>query len=97
MKAYDRYRYSQIIPTDADAPAHFGIRPPVQIPESDGDSYHTVTDGDRIDTLAWKYYKNPHYGWIIAEANDISRPWELKAGAVLRIPSPQTVEMNIVD
>jgi len=97
MKAYDRYRYSQLVPADDEAPVHFGIRPPVVIPANEDDKFHTVVEGDRIDLLAWKYYGNPHYGWIIAEANTVSRPWDLKPGMVLRIPAASTVEMNIVN
>lgn len=97
MKAWDRYRYSETVNADSEAPAHFGIRPPVTIPESEDDQFHTVVEGDRIDNLAWKYYGNPHYGWIIAEANSTPRPWDLKPGTVLRIPAPATVEMKIVN
>jgi len=97
MKPYDRYRYSPTVPADDEAPAHFGIRPPIEIPACEDDVFHMVTDADRIDALAWKYYRNPHYGWIIAEANNIACPWKLKTGMVLRIPAPSTVEMQIVD
>ncbi len=96
MKEYDRYRYSNVVPADSETPEHYGIRRPVRIPDSDDDISHTVVDGDRLDALAWRYYRNPHLGWIIAEKNGISKMWKLRAGTVLRIPAAATVEMKIL-
>ena len=39
------------------------------LPETAGDFLHTVEEGDRLDTLAYKYYKQPRDWWRIADAN----------------------------
>ena len=44
--------------------------------------------GDRLDTLATQFYKNPHLWWIIASANNIhTAPIGFKDGTILRIPT----------
>ena len=46
------------------------------------DSYHIVTTEDRLDILAWQYYKDTvvdpsKYYWVIADANNIFNPLDL--------------------
>ena len=59
--------------------------PPVPI--SDTDRFVYVREGDRVDTLAYKYYKDPTLWWIIAKANEIRGKAALKIGTIVRIPS----------
>lgn len=48
------------------------------LPDAPGDFLHTVEDGDRLDHLAYKYYKQPRDWWRIADANPaILAPREL--------------------
>jgi nucleoid-associated protein YgaU len=48
---------------------------------------HTYVQGDRLDTIAHHYYKNPEYWWIIPEYNpEIEDFTNIPAGTVLRIP-----------
>ena len=61
------------------------------VPLSDTDVFVYVREGDRVDTLAYKYYNDPTLWWIIAKANAIHGKAALKIGTVVRIPS------NIVD
>lgn len=57
------------------------------IPLRDDDIYVMTETGDRLDTLAWQYYENPTFWWIIASANNIhDAPLGLKEGTILRIP-----------
>lgn len=57
------------------------------IPLRDDDVYVMTETGDRLDTLAWQYYENPTFWWIIASANNIhDAPLGLKDGTILRIP-----------
>ena len=47
-----------------------------------GDKWHIVTEGDRLDLLAWRYYKShvseaQNYWWLLADANNISNPFSL--------------------
>lgn len=44
--------------------------------------------GDRLETLAMRFYRDPELWWIIAEANpEITDIQNISAGTVLRIPS----------
>jgi hypothetical protein len=53
------------------------------------DSYHVVTSGEenKLDLIAYNYYNNEDLWWVIAEANDITDPFNVPASTVLRIPS----------
>lgn len=55
---------------------------------SEFDYYHLVTVVDvlRLDLIAYKYYTNVEYWWIIAAANNILDPFNLTVGTILRIP-----------
>ena len=58
-----------------------------EIPLSDNDIYVASETGDRLDTIAYQYYNNSSYWWIIASANNIhNAPFGLKDGTILRIP-----------
>ena len=50
--------------------------------------WHTVTDGETIDYLAWKYYADEKLWWKIADANELAFPLQIEAGIRLRIPAP---------
>lgn len=60
------------------------------------DRFHTVADGDRIDLIAHRYLGDARLWWIIADYNDLFFPLELEIGAVLRIPSPEHLQMRIL-
>lgn len=42
------------------------------IPEESLPFYYTTNEGDRLDTLANKFYNNTSYWWIIAKANNLA-------------------------
>ena len=55
---------------------------------NNNDKFVRTKDGDRLDTLAHKYYKNPSLWWIIAQANHIGKgTLVIKPGIQLRIPT----------
>jgi hypothetical protein len=57
------------------------------IPLRDDDIYVATETGDRLDTLAYEYYKDQTLWWIIAAANNIhDAPFGLPDGTILRIP-----------
>ena len=57
------------------------------IPLRDDDIYVATETTDRLDTLAYDYYKDASLWWIIAAANNIhNAPYGLKDGRILRIP-----------
>lgn len=70
------------------------LREPLDLQGTVDDKYHTVTTTDRIDLLAFKYYRNKvkdpsKYWWMIADANvEIQEPLDLSAlvGKKILIP-----------
>lgn len=48
---------------------------------------HVLTAEDRLDLLAFRYYGDEDYWWVIALANRISDPFSIVPGRTLRIPS----------
>jgi hypothetical protein len=59
------------------------------IPLSEDDIYVITTIGDRLDLLAYSYYRNPEYWWIISSANNNINKGSmfLTPGTQLRIPT----------
>tara|TARA_R100001015_G_C4628170_1_gene188187 strand:+ start:1391 stop:1705 length:315 start_codon:yes stop_codon:yes gene_type:complete len=60
------------------------------IPENPNDLYLITTVGDRVDTLAYEYYNDTKFWWVITTANPnvIRRDsFHLKAGIEIRIPT----------
>ena len=54
---------------------------------------HEVIERERLDTIAYKYYKEKNsdsskYSWLIAYANDIDKQWDLSdlVGTQIKIP-----------
>ena len=59
-----------------------------QIPFSDLDVYIETVYGDRLDIIAFDYYKSVDYYWVLIVANNL--PGDsifVKPGTQLRIPS----------
>jgi nucleoid-associated protein YgaU len=51
---------------------------------------HTVVQGDRLDVLAFRAYRDPEQFWRICDANPTFRPDDLlEVGRLLRIPLAQ--------
>jgi hypothetical protein len=75
----------------------FQSRP--EIPLKEGTYYrYTVTAVDigRIDLIAWKYYRNVNWWWVIAMVNHIANPLtDLVIGQVLLIPKKDIVTTAI--
>ena len=60
-----------------------------EIPESTRDVRHEVQQGERIDAIAKKYFKNANLWWVIAHVNNLQLlPDGLSTGMLLRIPDP---------
>lgn len=48
---------------------------------------HVYKQGERLDLLAYKYYRIPGFWWVIAEYNpEVEDITNIKPGTVLRIP-----------
>ena len=51
------------------------------------DTYITTKFGDRLDTLASKYFGHQQFWWILAQSNNIVGTMHVKPGTHLRIPA----------
>jgi hypothetical protein len=57
------------------------------IPLRNDDVYVVTQTGDRLDLLAYEYYKDQSLWWIIASANNIhNAQLGIREGTILRIP-----------
>lgn len=84
MTYYDRYQKFR----DGN---QFKLVPSLTIPYSDGDLYITYDrDTMRMDTLSYKYYGDPNYGWLIMQANPHlgSLEYMIPDKSTMRIPYP---------
>mgnify|MGYP003653733087 CR=1 FL=1 len=57
------------------------------IPLENEDKFIYAKVGDRLDSLAYKYYNDITLWWIIAKANGLKGKPTLTAGEIIRIPS----------
>lgn len=60
----------------------------IQIPESESDRYIKIISADRLDKLAYEFYKDMTMWWALAAANGLGKgTFLVPPGTVLRIPS----------
>ena len=84
-----RLTYTQILKTKEGKRYYKPLKYP-SIPSSLNDIYIITTIEDRLDTLAYRYYKDTELWWIIASANpqNIRRDsYSLKPNLEIRIPT----------
>ena len=78
------------------------LRDNVELKKNTKIDYHIVKDYDRIDLIAYKYYKNivpdsSKYWWLIADVNNILNPLDLSdlIGVRLIIPNLSENLLNV--
>jgi hypothetical protein len=83
-----RYDNNVILVTPQGKPYYRGKQYP-NIPLSETDVYVITTIGDRLDSLAYSYYNDVNYWWIISAANNnVTKGSMFPApGTQLRIPT----------
>jgi hypothetical protein len=69
------------------------------IPLSETDVYVITNIGDRLDSLAYSYYNDVNYWWIISAANNNITKGSLfpAPGTQLRIPTDLNSVLNLFD
>ena len=81
-----RYKDIEIRKTDTGKRFRKTVQYPVIEPSFE-DTYIIGMESDRLDNLAWKYYKDTALWWIIARANNIGKgDLSVPVGAQIRIP-----------
>lgn len=77
----DRYKFSI-----KEAGRYLTSRMPV-IPIQPDDEYIITREGDRLDVLAYEFYEDASFWWLLANANNLrSASLVIPAGIQLRIP-----------
>ena len=56
-----------------------------EVPEKNTDTYIISQAGDRLDSLAYRFYNNPKLWWFIARVNHL-KTMNVSPGTELRIP-----------
>ena len=79
----DRYKNTKIIKSNG--MKVLGKTIYMEIPEHPDDFYVISQYGDRLDTLAYKYYGDVTLWWYIAKANNL-RTMNIPTNLQLRIP-----------
>jgi hypothetical protein len=93
-----RYDNNTILKTSDGTPYYKGKFYP-NIPLSESDVYVITTIGDRLDYMAYLYYRDSELWWIISAANNNATKGSLfpVPGTQLRIPSNVSSIINQFD
>lgn len=93
-----RYSNDPILVTSQGKPYYKGKVYP-NIPLSETDVYIITNIGDRLDSLAYSYYNDVNYWWIISAANNNVTKGSLYPvpGTQLRIPTDLNAVLNLFD
>lgn len=84
----NRYSFAEILNTRDTKRKYIESVIYPKIKPTDNDIYIIVDVMDKLDTLAFKYYGDASYWWIIAAANNINdATLYIEPGRQLRIPS----------
>jgi hypothetical protein len=92
----ERYNNGTLLKTSNGKPYFKGKQYP-NIPLSETDVYVVTTIGDRLDLLAYSYYRDTGLWWVIAAANNNVTKGSLFPipGTQLRIPANASPALNL--
>jgi nucleoid-associated protein YgaU len=84
-----RYAATEVV-ADADGRAALAAR---RVPPAPAAAVHVVVEGERLDTLAARFYGDSRKGWRILDANpDVLDPFTLLTpGRRLRVPRDEAL------
>jgi nucleoid-associated protein YgaU len=91
------YRYQNIssIKNSQEGSEYFANNIYPDIPYTENDSYVITVLGDRLDLLAFDFYGDTSYWWVIASANSLSGDsLYLEPGSQIRIPADLSGILN---
>jgi hypothetical protein len=87
---FSRLRFGEL--AEVDGVSFWDVLDLPEIPAQPDDILYTVLGHDRIDLLAYRFYKDSRLWWVVAVANEMEDlPTELNEGDTIRIPSPRYV------
>lgn len=83
----ERYSTSLKIDTSKNIPYYTPVIP-TRIPSEDIPFYYITQDGDRLDTLSYKFYRTTTKWWVLAKANNlVNGSMAVPMGTKLFIPN----------
>jgi phage tail protein X len=90
-------RYNNAITRTSQGKPYYKSKQYPRIPLSETDRYVVTTVGDRLDLLAYNYYRDTGLWWIIAAANNNITKGSLFPipGTQLRIPTNAAIVINL--
>jgi hypothetical protein len=95
VKTVSRLRFTRLLVVD-DVEFWDTLVLPDAIARPD-DIQYTVTQRDRIDLLATRFYQDPGLWWVLAWANNLEvLPTDMKENMQLRIPSKEFVFNDLI-
>ena len=56
---------------------------------------YTLKEGERIDQIAFRYYGDASYWWVIAAASGIGWSLQIPPGTILRVPSNLSTALGV--
>jgi hypothetical protein len=89
-------RYAGCVLYVDDSDEFIGSRVRIDTTQQLDDIFYTVVECDRIDHIAYRYLGRAELWWIICDYNDIFFPFDIEPGTVLRLPSIDFVQMNLL-
>lgn len=91
---FDRYKHVPLVVDLIKKRRYYEIQPLPTIEKQTGDVYLITTIGDRLDKLAFQYYRSLTSWWLIALANPEYEfsSFYLEPGIQLRIPGGRFFE-----
>ena len=91
---FDRYKHLALLVDPIKRRRYYEAQPLPTIEKNEGDIYITTVIGDRLDTLAFQYYRSLTTWWLIAIANPQYEfsSFYLEPGLQIRIPGGRFFE-----
>lgn len=87
------YVYSDELNRDI---VHLGIINEPKFQPSQDDLQIEIIQGDRLDLMAKRFYGDEALDWVILEANpQLSNPFDVRYGDIIRVPMPEKVRAMI--
>ena len=92
-------RYNNAITRTSQGKPYYKSKQYPRIPLSETDRYVVTTIGDRLDLLAYSYYRDVNLWWVISMANNNATNGSLfpAPGTQLRIPTDLNTVLNLVN
>jgi len=92
----NKYENSTILKTANTSRPYYKMKFYPNIPLSESDVYVITTVGDRLDSIAFSYYRDSTLWWVIAAANNNATKGALypEPGTQLRIPTDINSVLN---